>query len=334
MRVSVLIPSYNRGYILGDAISSVLAQTHRDYEIVVVDDGSTDNTEEVVKQFSGAGIRYVRHETNRGYSAACNTAIRAADGEALGFLDSDDQWKPNYLERQVSFLSRHPEADAVFSDVEIVAREEMIPSLIALMRSFPRLLHSKPLDEEYVLSPREMRVCLLEEVPIKPTALVVRRELYDKAGLFDESWPSGTDWELFLRFSQFATFGYIDLPLAVQKWTSDATHRRYWEQDKVFLLGVSLEEKRKLRNDPDARRAVNRAVLNHCSNLAYVYQTSSRRSQAIATYLKGFRETGAPGMLLRAAAAVCPQWFTDRIRHIVRSARGWKSGDAGRARRG
>ncbi|MGA3293435.1 MAG: glycosyltransferase family 2 protein, partial [Candidatus Acidiferrales bacterium] len=114
--------------------------TYGDFEIVVVDDGSTDNTREVIEGLQSEKIRYVRHEQNRGYSAACNTAISQAKGEILGFLDSDDRWKADNLERQVGFLARHPEVGAVFSDVEIITSSGLIPSLTALMNSFPKLL--------------------------------------------------------------------------------------------------------------------------------------------------------------------------------------------------
>src|SRR6185437_8398583 len=114
MRVSVIVPAYNRGYIIAEALQSVFAQAFQDFELIVVDDGSKDDTAQVVSGFSEPRLRYVRHEQNRGYSAACNTGLREASGEYTGFLDSDDIWKPEMLSRDVSFLDRHPEADAVF----------------------------------------------------------------------------------------------------------------------------------------------------------------------------------------------------------------------------
>ena len=148
MKVSVLIPTYNRAYIVGEALESALAQTHQDLEIIVIDDGSTDNTRELVEGFRSNKIRYVRLERNRGNSVACNTGIRAATGAAIAFLDSDDIWRPTNLERQVGFLLRHPEVDAVFTDCTIVDGEQTIPSLISLMQAFPKLIK----DEGHTLS--------------------------------------------------------------------------------------------------------------------------------------------------------------------------------------
>ena len=320
MKVSILIPTFNRGYILGAAIKSALGQTFRDFEIVVVDDGSTDHTADTVQELSNPLVRYIRHEKNRGCSAAYNTAISAARGEYLAFLDSDDLWMPSYLERQVSFLAKDPGVGAVFSDLEIVNGPTTIPSLISLMKSFPKLLVGLKPGEEIVIGRREMYLCLLEEVPIKPSALVLRRELCLQSGLFNESWPSGTDWDLLLRLSHLSSFGYINLPLAIQKWSPDATHRIHWEQDKIFLLGLFLEEKRKLEtaSDKEGLGAVNRGLLIHYSNLAYVYLYSRRRRMSISTYLKGYRETKDFSMLRGAASALLPIQSRDAVKKVYR----------------
>jgi hypothetical protein len=187
------------------------------------------------------------------------------------------------------------------------------------MNSFPKLLQGKPRGSEHVFNQRQMYLCLLEEVPVKPTAVLVRRELYDKAGLFNEAWPSGTDWDLFLRFSKLASFGYIDLPLSIQKWSVDATHRKYLEQDKVFLLEVCREEKKKLKNDREGLKAVNRQILGHCSNLGYLYLYSGRRRKSVSIYLRGFRETGDLGMLMRAGMALLPVSFRDFLKRLIKS---------------
>lgn len=298
MKVSVLIPTYNRDYIIRNALQSVLSQSYRDFELLVIDDGSSDNTRAIVESFRDDKVRYLRHDRNRGCSAAYNTGISAAAGQLVGFLDSDDIWKPDYLERQVAFFSRHAEVDVVFTDTEIREKSITIPSLIGLMRVFPKLLKVHPEAEEYVFSSRQMYVCLLEEVPIKPSACVVRRHMFEKAGVFDEAWPSGTDWDLFLRFSHSGCFGYINRPLVVQGRTHDATHQEFCEQDKVFLLKVFTQEKQQLRNDREPLRAVNRGIATHYNRLAWIYLGRGQGGKALSTYLRGFKETLSP-MLLR-----------------------------------
>jgi glycosyltransferase involved in cell wall biosynthesis len=321
MRVTVVIATYNRAYILREALESVLAQTFRDFEVVVADDGSTDDTPELIRGFQDPRIRYLRHEQNRGCSAAYNSGIAAASGDLIGFLDSDDIWKPTYLEEQVDFLTRHPEADAVFTDADVSAPSTHIPSLISVMRSFPRLLGTDSAAGEYVFDKRQMYICLLEEVPIKPSAVLIRRQLFLRAGTFNETWPSGTDWELFLRFSRTGRFGYINKVLVVQRRTSDATHQIFREQDKLFLLNVFLREKASLGTDREALSAVNRGISSHCSNLGWDYLHSGQRKRSISAYLRGFKETGQPIMLARAASVLVPTGLRNRLRNVVKQNR-------------
>lgn len=304
MKVSVVIPTFNRTYILGDAIESALAQSHRDFEIMVVDDGSNDDTSDFIKHFPDDRIHYFRHECNRGCSAAYNTGIRAAGGDLIAFLDSDDLWKPEYLELQVSFFSRHPETDVVFADTEVVGGQKPIPSLCECMQRFQALLARRERSEDYVFSGREMYLCLLEEVPIKPSAAVIRREMFDRVGMFDESWPSGTDWDLFLRLSRVCRFGYIDRVLATQRRTPDATHQLFRERDKLFLLGIFLNEKAALVDDHEALEGVNRGICDHYNSLAWTYLQSGRERKALSTYWRAFKETWQPKMLRRIGSAV------------------------------
>lgn len=298
MKVSVLIPTYNRDYIIRDAVESVLSQTYRDFEIFVIDDGSADKTREIVENFSEEKIHYLRHDRNRGCSAAYNTGISAARHELVGFLDSDDIWKTDYLERQVDFFARHSEVDVVFTDTYIQEESATIPSLIGLMKSFSKILEAHPDEGEYVLSGREMYLCLLEEVPIKPSACLIRRRMFDRVGVFDEAWPSGTDWDLFLRLSRQARFGYIDQPLVVQRRTQDATHQKFREQDKTFLLSLFTKEKEKLWNDREALSAVNRGISSHYNSLAWTYLEREEGIKALSLYFRGFKDTRNP-MLLR-----------------------------------
>lgn len=319
MKVSVVMPTYNRAYVIRDAIESALGQTYRDFELIVVDDGSSDITGGIVEQLAAGAVRYIRHARNRGYSAACNTGVSAAAGELVAFLDSDDIWKPEYLERQVGFMSRHPEVDAVFSDTEI-HEDKVIPSLARTLKVFSKLLETDPGADEYVFTSRQMYVCLLEEVPIKPTAFVVKRGVLGRAGLFDEAWPSGTDWDLLIRMSRVACFGYIHLPLVVQRRTGDATHQKFREQDKLFLLNVFMKEKKGLRNDLEARRAIDRGILGHCNNLGYHYLSTAQRMRALGVYLRGFREARDPKMLARALAVLMPSRTRRFIKGIARKA--------------
>ena len=125
-RVSVIIPTYNRAHLIGRAIQSVLAQTYQDFEVIVVDDGSTDNTEEVVLNFGSEKMRYIRHGTNRGVAAARNTGIRNARGEYIAFQDSDDEWYPNRLESISEIMEDRKDIDFIFSYGKFLKNGEII----------------------------------------------------------------------------------------------------------------------------------------------------------------------------------------------------------------
>lgn len=319
MKVSIILATYNRGYIIRDAIASALNQSFGDFEIIVVDDGSSDDTREVVENVMSDKIRYISHDYNRGYSAACNTGINSARSPLLAFLDSDDVWKPDYLERQVSFLSRHPETDVVFCDTEIQHQFTTDLSLIARLRVFPRLLQDNPSAIEHLFDSRQMYLCLLEEVPIKPTAVVLRREVFEQVGLFDEAWPSGTDWDFFLRLSRVASFGYINLALAVQRRTVDATHQKYQKKDKLFVLSIFLREKATLAGDEEALRTVNRGLLDQYNALGWIHLESGNRREARSVYWRAFKETFQPIMLMKLVSTVIPVAIRKMLKKTLKS---------------
>src|ERR1043166_827555 len=174
MTVSVVIPTYNRAHTVRDAVRSVLAQRYRDLELIVVDDGSTDDTAARLAAVSDPRLRVImgRHA---GVSAARNLGVSKASGNLISFLDSDDLWHPDKLTAEVAFLERHPEVHAVFTDLEKRHGEQVFPSFMRETAVFSRRLAHASYPDGVVLEAREMRLCLLEEVPIKPSALTLRR---------------------------------------------------------------------------------------------------------------------------------------------------------------
>jgi glycosyltransferase involved in cell wall biosynthesis len=320
MKISIIIRTYNRGYIIGEAIESVLSQTYGDFEIIVVDDGSSDDTAEAVQRFRSDKIRYMRHDRNRGVSAAGNTGIKAAKGDIIAHLDSDDLWKPDMLGSLMDVLERHDEIGAVFCDVEVV-RGKSVSSISSSMRVFPRLLasHSPADSDVFVISNREMYLCLLEEVPIKPTAVLIRRDVLDEFSGYDESWCSGEDWELYLRISKRYGFGYVNRKLAIMRVLNDSTLSRFQEEDKSSLLQLALSEKKGLRRDREALKAANRAISGHCKDLGWIYLHSGRRMKSISTYARGFAETGHVPLIMRAVLALMPLSVTAGVKKVLLS---------------
>ena len=183
--VSVIIPAYNQAQYLDDAVQSVLEQSYTNYEIIVIDDGSTDNTPAVAAQF-GEKIRYIRQE-NKGLAGARNTGIRAARGELIGLLDSDDQWEPTFLETMVSLAEAHPQAAVYYSGAQYMDADGNL---------LPQILGTSTAPTE---SPQGMYHTLLRANFIIPSATVLRKSIIEQAGLFDPQLRSCEDWDLWLR---------------------------------------------------------------------------------------------------------------------------------------
>lgn len=199
-RVSVIIPSFNCAPWLAQAIESVLAQTYRDYEIVVVNDGSTDHTNEVVAPYLDR-IIYVQQE-NQGLSAARNAGIRAAGGEFIALLDADDWWLPAKLERQVPRFD-DPEVALVYSDFRIAYADggEMSSGL-----------SRRPWAAEGYAFENVLR-----SVFVFPTTAVLRRSSLDEVGYFDETLRSSEDQDLWLRLAFRWKLALVREPLAVYR---------------------------------------------------------------------------------------------------------------------
>lgn len=195
IRVSAIIPTFNRADSVGEAVRSVLRQTYRDFEVIVVDDGSTDRTPAVLAEFGGS-IRVIRQE-NAGVSAARNAGIRAACGEWLAFLDSDDVWLPDKLERQMRDLNRCQGAIAHMMDARIEGYRQVSTTLFSL-HNVAGTFEAEPVRRRPLLD-------VLAVQFFTPTWLVRTREVREERG-FNERLPIYEDFELLTRLALRGTF--------------------------------------------------------------------------------------------------------------------------------
>lgn len=234
-RVSVVIPTYNRRDLVREAIASVTAQSYTDFEVIVVDDGSDDGTAEVVQQF--ARIRYI-YQPNHGVSAARNAGVALAQGELLAFLDSDDLWQPRKLECQVALFDQYPDIQICQSD-EIWTRGGV--------RVNPHNKHRKTGGDIFA---RSLELCL-----VSPSAVMMRRALFEELGGFDETLPACEDYDLWLRITTRLPVHFIEMPLVVKRGGHpDQLSRRFWGMDrfrvqalcKLLESGVLSVEQRRL----------------------------------------------------------------------------------------
>jgi len=192
--VSVVIPTYNYARYIREAIDSVLAQTYRDSEIIVIDDRSTDDTKGVVSQY-GPEIEYIRQE-NQGLSAARNTGIRNSKGEYIAILDSDDIWLPSKLEKQIKLFEANSELGLVYSD-GLVFGEKLAWDDLSFggnMNFYRGRIFDKLLMGNFIPCP----------------SVVIRRGCFDKVGLFDINLGACEDWDMSLRISLHHEIDYVD----------------------------------------------------------------------------------------------------------------------------
>jgi glycosyltransferase involved in cell wall biosynthesis len=196
--VSVIIPTFNRRGLVQQAIDSVLAQDFDDCELIVVDDGSTDDTAEALAVY-GPRIRVLR-QPNRGVSAARNAGIRAAAAPLIALLDSDDLWLPAKLARQTAFFQAHP-GILICQTEEIWVRNGV--------RVNPRKKHRKPSG---MIFERSLELCL-----VSPSAVMMHQSLLEAVGLFDEALPACEDYDLWLRVACRYPVYLIDDPLIVKR---------------------------------------------------------------------------------------------------------------------
>jgi glycosyltransferase involved in cell wall biosynthesis len=210
-RVSVIIPTYNRAHIVREAVDSVLAQTYRDFEIIVVDDASSDATRSALESYQGK-IQAIFCETNGGAGAARNVGIRASSGEFVAFLDADDLYLPTRLETAVEALDGHPEYGAVYAEVRFTDPSgKQAPFLWVDRMGGGR---SGWIFEEVLL---RGIICT--------QSITVRRSILDRVGPFDVTLRSGQDWDLWWRIARVTQIGYLDEVVCTYRITPDGLSR-------------------------------------------------------------------------------------------------------------
>ena len=212
--ISVIIPTFNRWPLVGEAVESVLGQSVSNFELIVVDDGSTDGT---AKELARFGSRLHFFATPRGgVAAARNFGVSRARGRYLAFLDSDDLWRPRKLEVQTSFFEQHPE-------VQVCQTEEIwIRNGIKVNSKF---IHQKPSGDIFA---RSLELCL-----VSPSAVMMTKELFDRLGGFDETFPVCEDYDLWLRIAANHSVALIPEPLVIKRGGhDDQLSRSTWGMDR------------------------------------------------------------------------------------------------------
>jgi glycosyltransferase involved in cell wall biosynthesis len=265
--VSVVIPTYNRSGYVVEALDSVLRQTYPNYEVVVVDDGSTDDTCEVLKPYSGH-IRYVRQE-NLGAGAARNLGVSQARGEYVAFLDSDDMWEPEFLAATMEAFKKFPEARMVTTNFKVINAEgETVVAKIGKRSPNSFFTTAGLLDEDW-------RTIGMP---------VAHRESLVSAGKFKE-WKVGEDVNMWLRFSLRFPIAHVPRCLQIHRYhkENDAIENyvAFVEQD-ILSLKKFVEEHASLILDKNHPPCLHRMVTYVHRNRVYLHLCNGRLKEARA----------------------------------------------------
>lgn len=237
--VSVIIPTYNSANLVVDAIDSVLAQTYKDYEIIVVDDGSTDNTRKVLQSY-GNQIKYLYQE-NAHISVARNHGFRVSTGKYIAQLDADDLWLPDKLEKQMKVAEQHPDAGLIYCDSYIC--------------DYGKEQQKDRVFFQLYVPPAEGNVFkyFFKTNPLCTSSAVISRNMWERLGGLDTTLRGGQDVEFFLRITYFSAAYFCHEPLMIYRCHSQNTSstityanvrsalRKSIKQREVFIRNLKSE---------------------------------------------------------------------------------------------
>lgn len=225
--ITVVIPAYNTSSYISDSINSILKQTFLNWELIVVNDGSTDNTGEIVQSFlSERRIKYI-YQQNKGVSATRNVGIRTAFSDYITFLDADDYYLPNNLERKIEFIKRNPEIDFVYSDI--------IRSDLNLSEKYVE----KAVKPEDISS----KVWRQDIIPGLSSNIMVKKEWIKNGFLFDENLSNCADKYMKIILTKYAKGGYITEPIVKYRDTPGSMSKnvKLLENDEIYIVKKIVE---------------------------------------------------------------------------------------------
>lgn len=300
--VSVIIPSYNAGRYVKEAVDSALAQTYKNIEIIVVDDGSTDNTKEILEPYIAARkIKYI-YQANKGLAGARNIGIKNSKGEYVAFLDADDIFLPEKIEKQVSQMEANPACDMSYCDLYHFWDEE------------PDKLFK--LDYKYY-SGRDVLPNLLKRSFIAPVTVLLRRTVFDRYGLFSEEIKQfAEDWELWLRLAYGgAQICFLPEILAKLRLRREGNIQGLSRQPEMKVVALKVLEDLNARMSLEERRSYGMRR----------YLTKYRLKAAFAYLLTGDKPAAGKFMppvvsvLVSIVPAVILKLITRRIYYLKRA---------------
>jgi len=257
-KVSVIVPTYNRANRLEGTLRSIVSQTYQDFELIVVDDGSTDNTSKVIESFPSA--QYLPMKKNSGVSKARNIGLACAKGEFICFLDSDDLWKEKKLEIQIHWMESNTDNQVCYTD-EIWVRNGVRVNQMNKHRKYTGDI---------------FRHCLALCI-VSPSSVMIRAKLFNEIGNFDESLPACEDYDLWLRIAAKYAFHFIEEPLIIkQGGHGDQLSRKYWGMDRFRVAALKkLLDQNSL--DQEKLKLTRSSLVEKCSVLIQGFKKRGKK---------------------------------------------------------
>jgi glycosyltransferase involved in cell wall biosynthesis len=264
LKVSVIVLTYNRAHMVTETIDSVLNQTFKDFELIVVDNESTDNTEEVIKSFTDERIRYFKHQNNGLIGVNRNYGVNKARGEYITFCDDDDLWMPEKLERQVKLLDLNKELGLVYSDSYIMDENGNLgrDTLLSSLRPLRGNVFDKLFQSNFIPMPTVM----------------IRREVLSKVGGFDPKYIIALDYDLWLRIAEHYPIDFTEEPLAKYRIHGGSVSRNQELaiNEDFQLIEYWLEKKANLERGFRRKAKQKQAILN-ISLMLYYFRNGEKR---------------------------------------------------------
>lgn len=339
--VSVIIPAYNRADIVGETIESVLAQTYPKFEVIIIDDGSTDNTREVVRRYSDPRIRYF-YKANSGLSAARNSGLDSARGEFIAFLDSDDIWHPWKLAAQLEIFSRYPDVGLVWSDMSTFRTSGKVLSERHLREYYSAYgvvnidttqTRAGTLSQLVSDAPDQWACCpfyvcdvfheMFSGNLVHPSTAIVRRTRLQKSGPFEPeiTGHGAEDYHFYFRICSHGPVAFLDAPTTLYRvHPSQLSTRNRLHEARGNLKVVQhwLERRPPTLPEPVVRRGL---ASSHAWLGAEELSAGDTRAAARHLWLSLRHDNRQPDTMLLFLVSLLPRPAADALRMIKRSLR-------------
>jgi glycosyltransferase involved in cell wall biosynthesis len=294
---SIIMPTYNRVHYIADAIQSVLVQSYKNWELIVVDDASTDNTKEIINEFlhKSQQIHYIKQDKNRGPSAARNVGISKARGEYIAFLDSDDIWHPEKLSQFMKLILKYPRGKLFYSDLRIFEGDEIMPKTYFQQQEIP------PMQGH-------ISIHLIPFVPVLPSAVVIKKEVFHRIGLFDEDVFVAEDIDIVSRIIKKYPIYFVGMPLTYYR-----IHPGQIVKNSELVMNEKIRTIKKYLPSEYHNKAIGRTYSRYIIDL-------HREGKTKMAFLCGFKSlVWYPRLITfwRLSQLVVPLQFRPYIRRIV-----------------